>query len=569
MTTAEAPAILGETVDGRYTIVELLGEGGMGRVYRAEQVRLQRTVAVKVLNREWSAVPEVGRRFEREAIALARLDHPNCVAVQDFGRLPDGSLYLVMSYLPGVLLRAAIDATPFVTARALHVARHLAAGLAHAHKAGIVHRDVKPENVMLVHHEGDADFAKLFDFGLVKLLEAGPPATANLTTVGQRFGTPAYMSPEQALGRPVDARTDLYSLTVVLFEMLTGRALFSADDEEGLLVMHAAKAPPSLTEAAPGRSFPALLEELVGRGLAKKPDERHGSAEEYLAALDTCALAIGGGTTALAAATTAASPAAGGAAAAPPSWLARTTRRLVRPLRSRRALAIFAALVFVGAGGFALERALRPDHAAHARALLAGGRPQEAAAYLQERLKEIADDAPAQLELGHAYAAFRRYDEALVAYERVRSLDRSLADDRTMRTNLMLMLDDERNETATGAARFLIQLLDDEGARARVVELASHARSLSHRVTMRDLAESLGLSDRVDLLASYRLDLEQGATCADRQRAVAKLRALRDPAASAALRKAEVRKINACLRDDAADAVRYLDSLGAAERPRD
>ena len=220
-------------------------------------------------------------------------------------------------------------------------------------------------------------------------------------------------------------------------------------------------------------------------------------------------------------------------------------------------------------GAFALQRALRPDHAAHARALLAGGRPQEAAEYLQERLKEIADDAPAQLELGHAYAAFRRYDEALVAYERVRSLDRSLADDRTMRTNLMLMLDDERNETAAGAARFLIQFLDDEGARARVVELASHARSLAHRATMRELAESLGLSDRVDLLASYRLDLEQGTTCPERQRAVAKLRALRDPAASAALRKAESRKLNACLRDDAADAIRYLDSLGAAERPRD
>ncbi len=229
----------------------------------------------------------------------------------------------------------------------------------------------------------------------------------------------------------------------------------------------------------------------------------------------------------------------------------RTTRQSTRVARERAE----------GAGAFALYRALRPDHAGHARALDAAGHPQEAAAYLQERLKEIADDAPAQLELGHAYAAFRRYDEALVAYERVRSLDRSLAGDRTMRTNLMLMLDDERNETASGAARFLIQFLDDEGARARVVELASHARAPAHRGTMRDLAESLGLGDRVDLLTSYRLDLEQGATCAERQRAVAKLRALRDPAASAALRKAEARKANACLRDDATDAIRYLDSL--------
>src|SRR5258708_30892898 len=126
----------------------LSGEGGMGRVYRAEQLRLQRSVALKVLHREYSAVPEVGQRFEREAIAVARLDHPNCVAVQDFGRLPDGSLFLVMSYLQGVLLRTAMVGEPFPIARALHVARHLLSGLAHAHNAGIIHRDVKPENVM-------------------------------------------------------------------------------------------------------------------------------------------------------------------------------------------------------------------------------------------------------------------------------------------------------------------------------------------------------------------------------------------------------------------------------------
>jgi tetratricopeptide (TPR) repeat protein len=553
---APAPAatsLAGQIVDGRYRIVELIGEGGMGRVYRAEQTRLSRNVAVKVMSRDYSAVPEVGRRFEREALALARLDHPNCVAVQDFGRLPDGSLYLVMSYLSGTLLRTALDTTPFVTARALHVARHLAAGLAHAHRAGIVHRDVKPDNVMLVQHEGDADFAKLFDFGLVKLLEDEPGSAPNLTTVGQRFGTPAYMSPEQALGRVVDARTDLYSLTVVLFEMLVGRPLFVADDEEGLLVMHAAKAPPSLAEATLGRRFPPQVEELVRRGLAKKPEERPQSAAEYLAMLDKIA-AVGVDTPgAVMSASTASSLAA--------SSLARRATGAVARLGARRVAAALGVVILAAAGAVSLYRALRPHHAAHARALLAAGHPQEAAAYLEERLKAIADDAPAELELGHAAAALRRYDEALVAYERVRSLDRSLAEDRAMRANLMLMLDDERNETASGAARFLIQFLDDEGARARIVELASHARSATHRGTMRELAESLGLGDRVDLLTSYRLDLEQGATCADRQRAVAKLRALRDPAASAALRKAAARKVNACFRDDAADAIRYLDSL--------
>lgn len=544
-TVPEVSALIGQIVDGRYQIVELIGEGGMGWVYRAEQILLKRPVAIKVLQRSYSATAEVGRRFEREAVAVARLDHPNCVAVQDFGRLPDGSLFLVMSYLPGTLLRDAIESGPFSMARALHVTRHILAGLAHAHHAGIIHRDVKPANVMLVPYDGDQDFAKLFDFGIAKLMDPVEEPAEKLTTVGQRFGTPAYMSPEQSLGKPVDARTDLYSATVVLFEMLTGKQPFTADDDAGLLVMHAAKAPPTLAECAPEISFPAQVEALVRRGLAKDPAQRFASAAEHLAALDACA----------------ALPTVPRPPQRIPSGLYRAARAVVRPLRSRRVSLTLAGLVVALVGGLFLWRALRPDHGAHARALLAGGRPQEAVTYLEERLKDIADDAPAQLELGHAYAASRRYDDALVAYERVRSRDRTLADNHAMRTNLMLMLDDERNETAVGAARFLIQFLDDEGARARLVELASHHKSPAHRAAMRDLAESLGLESRVDRLASYLLDLEQGANCPDRQRAVAKLRAIGDPAAAPALRKAQARKQNTCLQADAADALRYLDAL--------
>ena len=559
---AESPELIGEMIDGRYTIVEVIGEGGMGRVYRAEQVRLQRSVAVKVLQCGYSNIAEVGRRFEREAIAVARLDHPNCVAIQDFGRLPDGSLFLVMSYLQGMLLRNAIGERMPI-ARALHVARHLLSGLAHAHNAGIIHRDIKPDNVMLVRYEGDPDFAKIFDFGIAKVANTEDAPGPQLTTVGQRFGTPTYMSPEQSLGKPLDARSDLYSLSVVLYEMLTGHAPFESDDDAGLLVMHAAKAPPSLAEKAPGVAFPSDVEELVKRGLVKNPDERHATAVDYLKALDACAAALPSATPPPVGRPT------GVSTRRIPSGLVRVSRSIGRVLGSRPARLAMLALLLAGTASLVAYRALHVDHAEHARALLAGGRPQEAAAYLEDRLKDIADDGAAQLELGHAYAASRRYDDALVAYERVRSLHRSLADDKTMRTNLMLMLDDERNETATGAARFLIQLLDDEGARARVVEIASHGRSPSHRVAMRELAENLGLAGRIDRLGSYRLDLEQGATCPDRQRAVAKLRALGDPAAAPALRKAQARKQNACLRDDVADAIRYLEPGGPPDGAQD
>jgi tetratricopeptide (TPR) repeat protein len=556
--TEDAPgegSLIGQVIDGRYQMVELLGAGGMGRVNRAEQVRLHRSVAVKVLHRSYSATGEGQQRFEREALALARLDHPNCVAVQDFGRLPDGAMFLVMSYLEGALLGDALEEQPFSVARSLHVARHILCGLAHAHRAGVVHRDVKPDNVMLVHYEGDADFAKLFDFGIVKVEATSGPAAQKLTVMGQRFGTPAYMAPEQALGKPVDARADLYSLTVLLYEMLAGRRPFMASDEEGLLVMHAAKTAPTLGEGAGERSFPAPLEELVRRGLAKNPEQRFASAEAYLEELDACAAAIEVSTAAR-----------GSRSTAPlPSPVGRAARAVGRGLRSRRVLAVVAALLLAAGSAFALQRALRPDHAAHARTLLAHGRPQEAADYLQGRLHEIADEPRAQLELGHAYVALRRYDEALVAYERVRSANRALGDDRVMRTNLMLMLSDERQETAAGAARFLVQILDDEGARARIVELASRDRTPARRAAMRTLAESLGLSGRVDLQSSYRLDLEQLPTCVERQRAVAELRALRDPSASPVLQKAMTRKINTCLRADAADAIRYLDSLESAE----
>jgi tetratricopeptide (TPR) repeat protein len=529
------PELVGTVIDGRYRIVSLIGLGGMGRVFLAEHLRLQRQVAVKVLLRAYSLLPEVVQRFEREAVAVARLDHPNCLAVHDFGRLPDGSLFLVMSYYAGVNLRAAIDAAPISIARACHVTRHLLSGLAHAHHAGIVHRDVKPDNVILVRHEGDGDFAKLLDFGIAKLVD-DEVAKKALTTVGQRFGTPAYMSPEQALGKPVDARTDLYSLTAVLFEMLTGRVPFFAEDEAAMLALHAGHAPPRLAEVC-DRSFPPELEALVRRGLAKDPGERWNSAEEYLTALDGCL----------------ARPAARTSAPAAAGVLHRALRW--RPLR----YAALASLIGL-ASAMAIYRWVRVDHAAEARALVGSGHADQAVAYLELRLREIADDPLAQLELGHAYSALRRYDDALVAYERVRSLNRSLADDRVMRANLVLMLDDERTETATAAARFLIQFLNDEHGRSRLVALASYLRVPARRAAMRGLAESLGLGSSVDRVTSYALDLDQAGSCADRQRAVLRLRALGDPAVVAVLNAAQARKANACIRSDLADAIRYLES---------
>jgi len=585
----EAPDLSGEVIDERYRVVELIGTGGMGRVYRAEQIQLQRPVAIKVLHPGYSSIPEVGRRFEREAVAIARLDHPNCVSVQDFGRLANGSLFLVMPLLVGELLSDALARGPLEEASALRVARHILCGLAHSHAAGIVHRDIKTDNVMLVEHEGDPAFAKILDFGIAKLVDAvgeGAPGT-QLTVAGQRFGTPAYMSPEQATGRPPDHRTDIYSTTVVLFEMLTGVRPFEAPDEFALMEMQSSTPPPPLADRAAGRRFAPELEQLVARGLAKNPEERYQSAAELIAAIDALTGAVQARaagrvafmdgkddprrTPAWAIAGAGAPAAAGPDLPAPEPASGRSRNRARGSLWNRvkhHRISIVAGAVILAA--FVVSTALLASrskdsgspHAARARALLAEGKPVEAIAYLTERREAIEGDADALLELGHAHSAALQYDEAAAAYGLALEHRKELSSDRTMRTNLMLMLDNSDGSAAEVAGRLLVGELDDDEARDRIVELASADERLEFRARMRTLAEELGLGSRIDRVRSYGLDLAQGKTCEDRRHSVAQLRALGDAAALPALEKARDRgKRNRCLRTAAEDAIRYLEAL--------
>jgi len=272
----------GQIVADRYHIEKLLGSGGMGSVYRAVHVHMRKAVAVKVLHREMTAVPEVVARFEREAVAAGRIEHPNVVAATDFGQLPDGSFYLILEFVEGQSLRAALDSGGAMpVARALHIACQIVAALGAAHAAGIVHRDLKPDNVMLVLGKDDPDFVKVLDFGIAKLSAedtAGQPA---LTQLGSVFGTPEYMSPEQAKGEAVDARSDLYSAGVLLYEMLAGRSPFAHDEMIAVLTAQMTQAPPPLPP-----HIPPLVAELVMTQLAKDPAERLQTAEELLARLD-------------------------------------------------------------------------------------------------------------------------------------------------------------------------------------------------------------------------------------------------------------------------------------------
>jgi hypothetical protein len=293
--------LIGRKLDGRYEVLARLGEGGAGVVYRGRQVQLDRFVAIKVLHQDTAASPEWRRRFEREAMALSALAHPNVVPVTDSG-VDRGVSFLVMELLQGKTLSALIKEGPLPLGRALDIARQTLRGLAFAHGKGIVHRDLKPANVFLQALPDQADHVRLLDFGMVKFLEPSSSAkmSETVTRVGIMIGTPAYMSPEQVRGRAVDARTDVYAAGVLLFELLTGRRPFVADSPEGYINGHLTQRVPSLAKVRPGFAGAALFQALVEQAMAKKPADRFEDAAAMLAALEGVvarlpAAALGGG----------------------------------------------------------------------------------------------------------------------------------------------------------------------------------------------------------------------------------------------------------------------------------
>ena len=280
---------IGDILDSKFRITGVLGSGGMGCVYLAEHLSLRRPVALKLLHPEVEGIEEVTLRFEREAFATGRVDHPNCVNVSDFGRLEDGTLYMVLEVLDGVSLFDLIEKEGEIEwRRALHIVRHVLSALACAHEAGIVHRDVKPENVILVDQEDDPDFAKILDFGIAKLFD-GANLQSNdpqLTQLGVTIGTPTYIAPEQAFGQPIDARADLYALSVMLYEMIAGVPPFEADEVVQLLSMHTSADVPPFRKTAPGARVPKSVETLIRDGLEKNKDDRVPTADEYIARID-------------------------------------------------------------------------------------------------------------------------------------------------------------------------------------------------------------------------------------------------------------------------------------------
>jgi len=281
----DAEISIGSVLDGRYRIDAVLGTGGMGRVYRGEHTGIGRAVAIKVLHADLNRNREAAQRFQREAIASGRLDHPNIVGVSDFGVVDDGPCYLVMEALEGESLGERLEREKRIPWRdAVEILRGVLHGLRHAHDRGVVHRDIKPDNVFLARKDGEV-IVKILDFGIAKLY-AGSPDDPASTRAGLTVGTPAYLSPEQAVGGEIKPASDLYSTTILLFEMLTGRAPFEDKDPLAMLGAHVSREPPRVAEVAPDVVIPPALEDVIQHGLVKSQADRISSANQYLAALD-------------------------------------------------------------------------------------------------------------------------------------------------------------------------------------------------------------------------------------------------------------------------------------------
>ncbi|HSN27189.1 MAG TPA: serine/threonine-protein kinase [Kofleriaceae bacterium] len=542
---------IGTTVADRYRIRALIGRGSMGFVYDVEDTRTGQLGALKVLLPEVSRNPEIAARLAREGKAMSLLSHRNIVALLDTGTLDDGTPFIITELAGGTSLRAVMDAGAIEPVRALRIIRQVLDALEHAHAHGIIHRDVKPENVIVSVDEmsGD-DVVKVLDFGVAKLVDDTRKllGEAKLTQVGfELFGSPHYVAPEVVVGNPVDARADLYSTGAVLFEMLAGVPPFDDPDPVALLRQQAVGATPTLAQRAPSRTFAPDLEILVADALAKDPARRFASASAMTAALDATSRSLQIGdpnATEVSPAPRAPQAEAAAARPQPPAAPATLASRRAAALqwarshpRATRAASVGIALLVVVLAVRVLHR--HPSAAQASKA--AAGEPSDASALVAR--------AEADQERGATVDAVSEYERALLQ-------DGALATDARIRANLTKLATGKDSVAAVIALDLLARSISPP---ARDVIAAQASKSPSREVRQRAFAIAVRdrFLDTVSLLDSYLLDLQQAKTCDERRAIIGKLRDLGDARAAAALRRAKAQF--PCIDRDATDALAALD----------
>jgi serine/threonine-protein kinase len=279
--------LLGRIIAGKFRVESLLGEGGMGMVYKATQVNLDKTIVLKVLRPSLVSDERTVQRFQREAKAASRLNHPNSIGIIDFGQSPgDGSMYIAMEYCPGHDLHHILSHEwPLEEGRITRMIAQVLSALAEAHAHGVIHRDLKPENIMVEQRRGEPDFVKVLDFGIAKIMDTTGEEGQALTRAGFVCGTPEYMSPEQARGAAIDPRSDLYAVGVILYQLITGLLPFDSESAVGFATAHLTQEVPPIRKRRPEARCSPGLERLVMRALSKDPDARPQSADDFRASL--------------------------------------------------------------------------------------------------------------------------------------------------------------------------------------------------------------------------------------------------------------------------------------------
>lgn len=533
--------LLGSVLGDRYRVISRIGLGGMGAVYRAQHITLKSDLAVKVLLPEFGGKEEFVRRFEREAESASRLAHPHIIAVTDFGRTADGLLFLVMEYLDGRSLSSLIREGPLPVGRAVTIVRQTLAALNRAHAAGIVHRDLKPDNIMLIDREGQHDFVKILDFGIAKVTEPEPGREA-LTQAGVVFGTPEYLSPEQALGDKIDARADLYAAGVILFEMLTGHRPFESEDKMRIISMHLSHPVPRLRAVYPAVDVPPALEDVVMQALEKERENRFASASAFLTALEEAERLTGEGGMAQ-------GRGGEGRDVTPPPFgtpgtpfaahgprVSTADRFAVAaatpPGRSRTLVVGIAAVTALVVAAVALPNVLRkappsarvtkPAPAAGELAgrlrlvegLLANGEVVKARLSLEQLLSENPRNARVRYLMGRVAFADERHGEAIADYRQAIELDAGFRGDPVLLEHLGVALGEAK--LADAALDLAVDQVGKPAAEL-LVKVANGSGDLRRRERAARALEDLGEGKRVDLVALRIAQLKRGGTCEDRR----------------------------------------------------
>jgi len=586
--------LTGKLLEQRYLIKEKLGVGGMGVVYRAEHTLMRKEMAVKVLLPQYGNFEGIKKRFHREAQSSSRLDHPGITHINDFGETEDGLLFIAMEFLSGKSLTDIIkEEAPLEMERAVRISMQLCLALDHAHSEGVVHRDLKPDNVMIVEKGDRDDLIKVLDFGIAKITQGDGSADA-LTEVGMVFGTPEYLSPEQAAGQTADARADLYSLGVIMYELLVGSRPFKGPTKLELIGKHIHEEPQPMRKRAPDLKIPAELDDVVLHLLAKRPQDRIQSAAELFQIVSDLE-----------------SVQTGPMALWPTNTLTLTSVKpvkLPRPRRARRtlvlgglvgflaALAAVAMLVFTGRWGGSRGIAGAPTAAPDSvgkrvpneqlqgiQAKLVAGNLKDAKLLLDRLADQYPTDARVHLLIGRAHFLGKKSDECLRSLTEAVRLDKGMRSNEQLLNAVYVYLSSMKGrgfgwKLRRQAMDFVERYLD-AGAKAMLTKFVNAwwERSTVWRaiafLTKHNVAEG------VDYPHAYELVFRHEASCGKRKQHLKDVLSRKDPAFLPLMRKivatpawgakySRRRVANKCIEAEAKAAITVLEAMDTDGRYR-